>query len=117
VAGGVVQIPWYATLFRGDRFEQAVKEIAPIALRYGATDYEVRRSAEDSYRFTQTASFEDSADFYAYWEGPEFAEFRSRYQGWYQVPVLYEWYSRVTQGGLEGEELTTAHPVAESDIT
>jgi hypothetical protein len=117
VAGGVVQIPWYATLFRGDRFEQAVAEIAPIALRYGATDYEVRRSAEDSYRFTQTASFEDSADFYAYWEGPEFAEFRSRYQGWYQVPVLYEWYSRVTQGGLEGEELTTAHPVAESDIT
>ena len=27
----VVQIPWYATLFRGDRFAVALQEIAPIA--------------------------------------------------------------------------------------
>jgi len=34
---GVVNIPWYSTLFRGDRFEVALREIAPISLRYGAT--------------------------------------------------------------------------------
>jgi hypothetical protein len=34
---GLIHIPWYATLFRGDRFEQALAEIAPVAMRYGAT--------------------------------------------------------------------------------
>ena len=34
---GVVHIPWYATGFRGDKLEAALAEIAPIALRYGAT--------------------------------------------------------------------------------
>ena len=27
---GVVHIPWYATLFRGDRFEEALEQIAPM---------------------------------------------------------------------------------------
>ena len=34
---GIVQIPWYATLFRGDKFEVALAEIAPVALRYAST--------------------------------------------------------------------------------
>ncbi|HEY2637422.1 MAG TPA: hypothetical protein VGI54_08560, partial [Solirubrobacteraceae bacterium] len=71
-AGGIIHIPWYASLFRGDRFELAVKEIAPVAMRYGASDFEVRRSETDAYKLLQTATFEDSADFYGYWEGPEF---------------------------------------------
>ena len=29
---GVVHIPWYATVFRGDKFEAALEEIAPLAL-------------------------------------------------------------------------------------
>lgn len=114
---GVIHIPWYATLFRGDRFELALAEVAPVALRYGATEYEVKRSTQDAYRFLQTATFEDHADFYGYWEGPEFVEFRRRYHGWYTVPVLYEWYARVTQGGLNGHEVTHAVPQAESEIT
>ena len=31
MAAGVVHIPWYATLFRGDKFEAALLEIAPVA--------------------------------------------------------------------------------------
>jgi len=27
---GVVYIPWYATVFRGDKLEGAVAEIAPV---------------------------------------------------------------------------------------
>jgi quinol monooxygenase YgiN len=114
---GIVHIPWYATLFRGDRFEKALADIAPVALRYGAVDYEVRRSTEDSYRFVQSSTWENHADFYAYWEGPEFEDFRTRYQSWFQVPILYEWFSRVTRGGLAGRELTVAHPEAEGEIT
>ena len=50
---GVAVIPWYATVWRGDRLEAAVEEIAPVALRYGATEYEVLRSREDRYRMRQ----------------------------------------------------------------
>ncbi len=38
---GVVNIPWYVTVFRGDQFEAAMGEIAPLALRYGATGYDL----------------------------------------------------------------------------
>ena len=58
---GVVHIPWYATLFRGDRFEAALQQIAPLALRYGATRVLVYRSRDDHYRFLQMATFEDKA--------------------------------------------------------
>ncbi len=97
---GVIHVPWYATLFRGDKFELALAEVAPVALRYGALDYEVYRSDEDTYKFLQTATFERKIDFTAYWEGPEMIEFRSRYSSWYQVPVLYQWNRRVVRGAL-----------------
>ena len=56
---GVVHIPWYATVFRGDRFEVALEEIAPLALRYGATEYAIYRSRDDAYKFLQLATFEE----------------------------------------------------------
>jgi len=101
--GGVVAIPWYATVFRGDKLEAALVEIAPIAMRYGATHYELLRSREDRYRFQQTATFERKLDFERYWYGPEFTQFRSEYSSWYQVPVVYEWRDRVAVGSLEAE--------------
>ena len=100
MAAGVVHIPWYATVFRGDRLEAALREIAPVALRYGASHYLVYRNRDDMYKFLQVATFERKLDFEAYWEGPEFRDFRSRYQSWFQVPVIYEWYTRVSKGGL-----------------
>ena len=105
MAAGVVQIPWYATVFRGERFEAAVREIAPVALRYGATHYLVYRNRDDMYKFLQTATFAEKADFEAYWFGPEFVDFRTIYQGYYQVPVLYTWADLVIEGGI-GEEPT-----------
>jgi hypothetical protein len=100
---GVAVVPWYATVFRGDRFAVAVNEIASIALRYGATEYEVLRSREDRYRFRQSATFERKIDFERYWYGPEFAAFRAEYASWYQVPIVYEWYERTVRGALEPE--------------
>jgi len=103
---GVVNIPWYATLFRGDGFEVALREIAPLALRYGATDYEVMRSNDDRYRFFQFAHFEEKADFEAYWYGPEFIEWRAGYTSWFQVPVVYSWFDRVIAGALENNHVS-----------
>ena len=95
-----VNVPFYATIGRGDRFELALAEIAPIALRYNATYYEVRRSGDDPYKFTLVLRFPDQRDFYAYWEGPEFIDFRVRYGTWFQKPVVYDWFDHVLSGGM-----------------
>jgi hypothetical protein len=107
---GVVHIPWYATLFRGDKFETALAEIAPLALRYGATDYEILRSNDDRYRFFQLAHFDAKVDWERYWYGPEFIEWRADHNGWYQVPIVYSWFDRVVAGEIAangvGEPIT-----------
>lgn len=99
-AGGVVTIPWYATVFRGDKFEVALAEIAPVALRYGASNYSVFRYRDDRYRFQQMATFPSAGDFEAYWYGPEFIQWRGDYSSWYQVPVVYSWADLVLQGAM-----------------
>ena len=115
MAAGVVQIPWYATVFRGDRLEAALREIAPVALRYGASHYLVYRSRDDAYKFLQTATFERKLDFEAYWEGPEFRDFRTIYSSYYQVPVLYTWADLVIEGGIDEEPTVITGAPAEGD--
>jgi hypothetical protein len=105
---GVVNIPWYATLFRGDQFETALKEIAPIALRYGASDYEVMRSNDDRYRFWQFAHFEAKGDFERYYYGREFNDWRADYASYYQVPVVYTWFDRVVAGEIAANNVPAA---------
>jgi hypothetical protein len=82
-------IPWYATGFRGDAFEEALQKIAPVALRYGATSYWIYRLLDDRYRFQQYSLFEDHTDFELYWYGPEFVDWRAEHSSWYTVPVVY----------------------------
>ena len=97
---GIAHVAWYATVFRGDQFEVALREIAPVALRYGASDFEVMRSNDDRYRFSQFAHFEDKADWELYWYGPEFITWRADYSSWYQVPLVYSFFDRVIAGAL-----------------
>lgn len=98
---GTVVIPWYATGLRADAFEEALNEIAPVALRYGATSYAVYRAKDDKYRFQQMAHFETHLDWERFWEGPEMVGFRASYSSWYQVPVLYGWWDRTAAGSIE----------------
>jgi hypothetical protein len=95
---GVVHIPWYATVFRGDQLEEALKEIAPIAMRYGATAYTVHRSRDDRYKFDQMSWFSTKEEWVRYWDGPDFIRWRAIHQGWFQVPVLYAWFDDVISG-------------------
>lgn len=97
---GTVIIPWYATGFRGNALEVALNDVAPIALRYGASSYAVYRSRDDKYRFQQLASFERNLDWERYWEGTEMIELRRRFSGSYQVPVLYGWWDLTVEGAL-----------------
>jgi len=90
-------VPWYATFFRGDRLERALEEIAPVALRYGALDYEVLRSQQDTYRFMHLSMWERKDDFEAYWSGPEFQHWRADHQSFYQVLIMPEWTDRIVR--------------------
>ena len=99
-AGGSIHIPWYATGFRADKIAAALAELAPIALRYGATHYALFRYRDDRYKFLQTATFTNKADWDAYWNGPEFERFRVVNSSFYQVPVLYQWADITVEGAL-----------------
>ena len=107
---GSVHIPWYATLFRADSLDLALREIAPVALRYGATEYTAYRYNDDRYKFLQTARFESKEDFERYWYGQEFVEWRADYSSWYQVPVLYGWADVISAGEVGGELVSSAGP-------
>ena len=74
----VVHIKWYATVLRSDLFADAVAEMAPITLRYGATRYAVHRSEDDRYNILLMVWFDHHGDWYRFWESPELVEFRAR---------------------------------------
>jgi hypothetical protein len=107
---GSVHVPWYATVFRGDQLEEALHEIAPLALRYGAKDFQVYRSRDDRYKFLHASTFETKLEWERYWNGPEFIQWREKYSSWYQIPVLYVWNDLVLSGASElaGDEVGAA---------
>jgi hypothetical protein len=100
---GSVHIPWYATGFRADALEEALGEIAPLAIRYGATGYSVFRYRDDRYKFLQTATFENKLEWERYWSGEDFVRWRAKYSSWYQVPVLYQWADITVEGHLPSD--------------
>ena len=97
---GVVHIPWYATVLRHQSFGEAVATVAPLALRHGATKYQVQRNLDDRYKILQMTWFESKEDWYRYWESPEMIEFRARHMGHYQIPVVYVWHEELASGEL-----------------
>jgi hypothetical protein len=105
---GTIIIPWYATGFRANGFEEALNELAAVALRYGASSYAVYRSRDDRYKFQQLAAFEEYVDWERYWEGPDMTYFRTRHSSWYQVPVLYGWWDLTAGGSIARAAATTA---------
>jgi hypothetical protein len=111
---GVVHISWYATLFRKDSFAAEVAAAAPLALRYGATQYSVQVSRDDRYNILQMAWFESKGDWYRYWEGIEMNEFRRRNSGRFQIPVSYIWRDELVAGAL-GPEVGLPEPQPEPE--
>ena len=117
---GVVHIPFYATVFRGDKLEAAVEELAPLALRYGASSYAVHRNRDDRYKILFMAAFENKFDWERFWDGPEFRHFRIVNQSYFQVPLLYTWNDVVVEGYLAPERERagmTGGPAEVGDVT
>jgi len=105
----LVWVKWYSTVFRKDRFAEDVALVAPLALRYGATQYSVHVDNDDRYRITQMTWVKSKADWYRYWDGPEMIEFRARNMGRYQVPISYSWADEIAAGEL-GPEVRNGEP-------
>jgi len=110
---GIVYVPWYATVLQQDSFAAAVAEVAPIVLRYGATQYQVHVSRDDRYKITQMSWFNLPRDWYRYWDGPEMIEFRRRHSRHFQIPVVYFWADEIAQGALGPEVPLVDEPAPE----
>jgi hypothetical protein len=105
----VVHVKWYATIGRGDMFADAVAEMSPVSLRYGATRYSVQRSNDDRYNIVQMLWFANHDDWYRFWESAELKEFRARHAGHYQVLITYTPHEEVAAGGA-APTLVTPEP-------
>ncbi|HXD65451.1 MAG TPA: hypothetical protein VNV17_12585 [Solirubrobacteraceae bacterium] len=105
----LVTVKWYSTVFRKDAFAADVASVAPLALRYGATQYSVHVDNDDRYRVTQFTWVASKDDWYRYWDGPEMIEFRARNMGRYQVPIAYSWADEIAFGAL-GPEVPNGQP-------
>ncbi|MGH2889418.1 MAG: hypothetical protein ACRDNJ_07300 [Solirubrobacteraceae bacterium] len=99
----LVWVSWYATILRQESFAAEVARVAPVALRYGATRYQVHVSADDRYRITQMTWISSKTAWYAFWDGPEMIEFRARNAGRYQIPITYGWADELASGELGPE--------------
>jgi hypothetical protein len=96
----LIWVKWYATVLRKDLFAAEVAKIAPLALRYGATQYQVHVDGDDRYKITQMTWVPDHTAWYAFWDGPEMTEFRARLSGKYQIPIVYAWAEEIAAGHL-----------------
>ena len=96
----LVWVKWYATVLRQDMFASEVAKIAPLSLRYGATQYQVHVDGDDRYKITQMTWVPDKSAWYAFWEGPEMVEFRARWLGNYQIPITYAWAKVIAAGEM-----------------
>jgi hypothetical protein len=107
---GVVHVDWYATVLRQDALAAEVAAAAPLALRYGATQYSVHISRDDRYKITLMVWFESKPEWYSFWEGPEMVEFRARHMGRYQIPINYVWHDEVVAGSIGPAVSTEPEP-------
>jgi hypothetical protein len=94
----LVHIPWHVNPFRGDKFAEGWLPAAELALEYGAVSWGFYRAIDGRLDFIQHATFPTKAHFERYWYSETLAELRVALQGYYNVPVLPEFYELVGEG-------------------
>ena len=104
----LISVRWYATVLRQNMFAAEVARVAPLALRYGATRYQVHVDNDDRYKINQMTWVPSHAAWYEYWDGPEMVEFRARMVGKFQIPITYSWQDEVVAGEM-GPEVPNGH--------
>jgi hypothetical protein len=94
----LVHIPWAVNPFRGDRFAEDWGPAAEMVLDFGAVSWGLYRSLDGRLDFIQEALFPSKAHFERYWYSEELAEIRAQLQGYFNVPVLPEFYEITGEG-------------------
>jgi hypothetical protein len=67
---------------------------------------------DDRYKITQMTWVPSKTAWYAYWDGPEMVEFRSRNSGRFQIPIVYAWADELAAGAL-GPQVEASEPAPE----
>jgi hypothetical protein len=94
----LVHIPWHVNPFRGDKFAEGWRDAAEAAIDYGAVSWGLYRAIDGRLDFIQEATFPSKAHWERYWYSEEIAEKRIELQGYFNVPVLPEFYEVVGEG-------------------
>jgi hypothetical protein len=94
----LVHIPWVANPFRGDKFAEGWAPAAEMVLDFGALSWGFYRAVDGRLDFIQEAIFPSKAHFERYWYSESLAEKRIELQGYFNVPVLPEFYEVVGEG-------------------
>ena len=94
----LVHIPWVANPFRGDKFAEGWAPAAEAVLDFGAVSWGFYRNLDGRLDFIQEAVFPSKAHFERYWYSETIAEKRVELQGYFNVPVLPEFYELVGEG-------------------
>ena len=94
----LVHIPWHVNPFRGERFVEGWADAAEAVLDYGAVSWGFYRAIDGRLDFIQDAVFPSKAHFERYWYSEEIAAKRIELQGYFNVPVLPEFYEVVGEG-------------------
>jgi hypothetical protein len=94
----LVHIPWAVNPWRGDKFAEAWAPAAEMVLDFGAVSWGLYRNLDGRLDFIQEALFPSKAHFERYWYSEELAEIRAQLQGYFNVPVLPEFYEITGEG-------------------
>jgi hypothetical protein len=94
----VVRIRWHVHPFRGDTFAEGWLPAAEAVLDYGAVSWGFYRALDGRLDFIQEATFPTKADFERYWYSETVAERRVELQGYFNIPLLPEFYEAVGEG-------------------
>ncbi len=98
MGGEVVMVHWITNPFRGDRFAEAWLPAAEAALNYGAVSWGFYRALDGRLDFIQEATFPSKAHFERYWYSETVAERRVELQGYFNIPLLPEFYEALGEG-------------------
>ena len=94
----LVHIPWHANPFRGDRFAEDWAPAAEAVLDFGAVAWGFYRTLDGRLDFIQQAVFPTKADFERYWYSEPIAAKRTELQGYFNVPILPQFFEIVGDG-------------------
>jgi hypothetical protein len=94
----VLQIRWHVSPFRGEKFADGWAAAAEAVLDYGAVSWAFYRALDGRLDFIQEATFPSKAHFERYWYSETIAAKRVELQGYFNVPVLPEFYEVIGEG-------------------